>query len=66
MVDRKQISDEDLVEALRGEPIRVRLPTKADLEKRASEVEDTTDLQIHANSIIKSVYLAERITEEAF
>ena len=66
MVDRKQMIDEIREEAVQAEPKKVQLSARVKLEKPASEDEDATDLTIHMNSKMETVYLGERLTEDAF
>ena len=66
MVDRKQLIDEIIEEAVQAEPKKVQLSARVKLEKPALEDEDATDLTIHVNSKMETVYLGERLTEDAF
>ena len=66
MGDRKQISEEMVEEAVQAEPKKVDLSAKVKLEKPALEDEDAPDLTIHVNSKMETVFLCERLTEEAF
>ena len=66
MVDRTQIIDEIMEEAVQAEPKKVQLSGRVNVEKPALEDEDATDLTIHVNSKMETVYLGERLTEDAF
>ena len=59
MVDRKQIIDEVIEEAAQAELKKVLLSARVKLEKPALEDEDATDLTIHVNSKLETVYLSE-------
>ena len=65
MVDRKQIIDEN-IEAVQFEPKKVQLSARLKLEKPVLADEDATDLTIHVNSKMETVYLGERLTERFF
>ena len=65
MVDRKQIIDENMEEAVQIEPKKMQLSAEVKSEKPLED-EDATDLTIRVNSKIETVYLGERLTEEAF
>ena len=66
MVDRKQLIDKIIEEAVQAEPKKVQLSARVKLEKPALEAENATDLTIHVNSKMETVYLGERLTEDAF
>ena len=59
MVDRKQIIDEIMEAAVQAELKKVQLSARVKLEKPALEDEDATDLTIHVNSKMETVYLGE-------
>ena len=66
MIDRKQIIAEIIEEAVQAEPKKVQLSARVKLEKPALADEDATDLTIHANSKMETVYIGKKLTEEAF
>ena len=66
MVDRKQLIDEIIEEAVQAEPKKVQLSARVKLEKPALEDENAANLTIHVNSKTETVYLGERLTEDAF
>ena len=66
MVDRKQIIDEIIEETVQAEAKKVQLSAKIKLEKPALEDEGAPDLTIRLNSKMKTVYLGEKLTEDAF
>ena len=63
MVDRKQIIDENIEEAVQAEPKKVQLSAKIELEKLG--LEDATDPTIFVNSQMETVDVGKRLTEDS-